>query len=236
MLCFIFFRLNYRNIFKDATNINTAEFDKSKDLNSTGNNILPFKNHSFSLNPNVCSLPEIQSIGHKTRELKRDCVFEKEWGYLEQNIWYFIPEVKTSLHLYKCSYQAVTIIDDFSFTFNPNKKIVLNDAQLILDEVFEVKCIENGRKTVGYKRLFVQIVKKNVKQISNLVDDRLSSLNIVLMSFDSVSRVSWLERLKRTNKFIFDEMKFDLLKGYNIIGDGTPAGSLKNPYLFNFLK
>ncbi len=45
----------------------------------------------------------------------------------------------------------------------------------------------------------------------------------MLISYDSVSRSSWLKRLPKTNKFIFDKMKFDLLNGYNIVGDGTPA-------------
>jgi hypothetical protein len=48
-------------------------------------------------------------------------------------------------------------------------------------------------------------------------------LNIMLISYDSVSRVSWTKRLNKTNKFIFDTMHFELLKGYNIIGDGTPG-------------
>jgi hypothetical protein len=45
----------------------------------------------------------------------------------------------------------------------------------------------------------------------------------MLISYDSVSRSSWLERLPKTNKLIFRKMKFELLKGYNIVGDGTPA-------------
>ena len=45
----------------------------------------------------------------------------------------------------------------------------------------------------------------------------------MLISYDSVSRSSWLERLRKTNKLIFKKMKFELLKGYNIVGDGTPA-------------
>jgi hypothetical protein len=48
-------------------------------------------------------------------------------------------------------------------------------------------------------------------------------LDIILLSYDSVSRSSWLQRLEKTNKFIFETMKFELLKGYNIIGDGTPG-------------
>ena len=54
-------------------------------------------------------------------------------------------------------------------------------------------------------------------------NSKCKPLSVMLISFDSVSRVSWLTRLPKTNKFIFDKMKFDLLEGYNIIGDGTPG-------------
>ena len=59
-------------------------------------------------------------------------------------------------------------------------------------------------------------------------------LSIILISYDSVSRISWLQRLPKTNKFMFEKMQFDLLEGYNIVGDGTP-GKVK-PDFFKIAK
>ena len=42
-------------------------------------------------------------------------------------------------------------------------------------------------------------------------------------SLDFYTRVMGMCLLKQ---FHFDEMKFELLKGYNIVGDGTPAGKI----------
>ncbi len=75
--------------------------------------------------------------------------------------------------------------------------------------------------------MFVQfIANKKIKNKKNKIKSyfqKCQPLNIMLISYDSVSRSSWLNRLNKTNHFIFDKMKFELLNGYNIVGDGTPA-------------
>jgi hypothetical protein len=105
---------------------------------------------------------------------------------------------------------------------------LLNDQQLISDEVFEIKCYNFAKKRIlTYQNLFVQFKNKYKQSIKvdkkNDEIPQCKPLNIMLISYDSVSRSSWLKRLPKTNKFIFDKMKFDLLNGYNIVGDGTPA-------------
>lgn len=104
----------------------------------------------------------------------------------------------------------------------------LTHGKLIRDEVFEVKCktAEIMSNLVGYDNIFVQIVNKLdlIKRFK--VHDSQSSckpLDIMLISYDSVSRTSWLNRLTKTSNFMFKKMKFSLLEGYNIVGDGTPG-------------
>ena len=116
--------------------------------------------------------------------------------------------------------------DDFTYT--ATNFTLLNDQQVISDEVFEIKCYNFAKKRIlTYQNLFVQFKNKYKKSIkikkNNDETSQCKPLNIMLISYDSVSRSSWLKRLPKTNKFIFDKMKFDLLNGYNIVGDGTPA-------------
>lgn len=59
---------------------------------------------------------------------------------------------------------------------------------------------------------------------------------VLLIVIDSVSRSSWLQRLPKTSKFIFETMKFELLKGYNIIGDGTPGNYYTSKLFYLILK
>ena len=53
----------------------------------------------------------------------------------------------------------------------------------------------------------------------------------MLLSYDSVSQVSFMNRLKKTVDLIKKTDNFHIFNGYNIVGDGTPAGNNKL-YLF----
>jgi hypothetical protein len=150
----------------------------------------------------------------------------EDWGYIKNNNWYFIPQIKSRLHEFNCFYRLIHRINDAKI-YKENWR-PLSDATPIPDEVFEVKCVRHGSNNqIDYHNLFVQFMsKKNLLNGRNLISRSLKKckpLNIMLISYDSVSRVSWKKRLNKTNKFIFDIMKFELLEGYNIIGDGTPG-------------
>ena len=107
--------------------------------------------------------------------------------------------------------------------------ISLSDNQTINDEVFEVLCavkreLKSKYFTIGFSSLFVQIINKlDENHKRDLGIDKQDKLDIILLSYDSVSRPSWFQRLPKTSKFLFETMDFELLKGYNIIGDGTPG-------------
>ncbi len=100
---------------------------------------------------------------------------------------------------------------------------------MIKDEVIEVSCKKNKNSNPEFENVFAQIVnklkriKKNNSNPNPNSNKKCRPLDIILLSYDSVSRTSWLKRLPQTNEFIFEKMKFKLLNGYNIVGDGTPG-------------
>ena len=189
----------------------------------TRKNYLNLKtNTSYFKSNDICEIPYLKLDGHDSMETEKECKLKEDWGYLKNNIWYYIPRIKEALDSYYCNYRSLKRINDFKYEYS--KFFSLTHGLLIQEEVFEVNCKDKRKRTL-YDGLFVQLVKIN--KANNLAEAKENKpLNIILMSFDSVSRVSWLKRLKRTNKYIFDEMKFELLKGYNIVGDGTPAGKI----------
>ena len=88
-----------------------------------------------------------------------------------------------------------------------------------------------------YDNLFVQIVNKLnssllVKEtrtndlklsLNNDNKKKCKPMNVMLISYDSVSRSSWFKRIPKATKYALETMKFELLTGYNIVGDGTPG-------------
>ena len=148
-----------------------------------------------------------------------------------------------------CKYRAVTRQDDFKMSYTAYQP--LGDEQLITDEVVEVECAALSRsKRVKYSNLLAQIVRRapglladadaaaedaqdgNLASANDSTDHNHSSsssssscvpLNILLLSYDSLSRVSWFKRLPKTTRYMLDEMNFTVLYGQGILGDGTPA-------------
>jgi hypothetical protein len=104
----------------------------------------------------------------------------------------------------------------------------LNDGQKVLDDVFEVVCKkkDSSTKKIEFENIYVQIVNKlNSTSTKPLLVNQNSCnpLNIILLSYDSVSRSSWFKRVPKSTKYALDVMNFQLLTGYNIVGDGTPG-------------
>ena len=67
-----------------------------------------------------------------------------------------------------------------------------------------------------------QAVWKRLKETAPPANG-LSGLSVLMMGFDSMSRMSWLRRMKSTQEYLVNRLGGIELEGYNIMGDGTPA-------------
>ncbi|RNA21849.1 DUF229 domain containing [Brachionus plicatilis] len=125
----------------------------------------------------------------------------------------------------RCKYRRVERIDDFEVNLGSFNE--LKDGDIVRDDVFEVECDgknkSNGNQ-VKFDNLYVQVVKNNPKDKFNIGKDSSGCFpyNVMLLSYDSVSRVSFVKRLTKTFDFIKNTENFFILTGYNIVGDGTP--------------
>ena len=192
--------------------------------------------HSIKENTNffneTCQIPFLESKGTFPVLTQRPCKIKENIGYIRDNIWQLTDYSRTEYSDLACSYREIERIDDFKVKQGDFKE--LKDGQKILDEVFEVSCV-NNRKTPKFKfnNIYVQIVSR-LDEREDKIDEKLhkpdknncSPLNVILLSYDSVSRVSWINRLPKTHQFVTKDMNFEVLSGYNIVGDGTPAGKI----------
>jgi hypothetical protein len=194
--------------------MNNLEFTLNKELNIQKFQIQNLETCKFpSLNNNRTEF-------HKRLEEKK-CKIEYDWGQVNESIWNFNSEIKKNLNQYSCQYRSIERYKDDS-KYNKGEWIRLLDGMKILNEVFEVKCTHVDTNSIDYENIFVQFIKKNIN-IKKIINKNCKPMNVMLISYDSVSRSSWLNRLNKTNHFIFDKMKFEILNGYNIVGDGTTA-------------
>ena len=54
----------------------------------------------------------------------------------------------------------------------------------------------------------------------------LLPLNVIMLGFDSLSRNAWRRYMPKTYHFFVKVLKGIVMKGYNIVGDSTPAALL----------
>lgn len=50
----------------------------------------------------------------------------------------------------------------------------------------------------------------------------VDGVNVLMMGFDSLSRNAFIRKLPKAYDYLTNVLHADVLKGYNIIGDGTP--------------
>ena len=175
---------------------------------------------------NVCRLPMLKLVGHNNVEMYTKCRQKSEWGYLKSNRWHLNRTVVSVLHQIKCQYRAIVRVDDFQLKYSNFASLV--DEQLVQEEVIEVMCKAIlFHRRMQFIHLYAQIVPKKqpVEVAASINSDtaQCKPLNIILLSYDSLSRVSWFKRLPKTTNYILNQMKFNMLYGQSILGDGTPA-------------
>jgi hypothetical protein len=172
----------------------------------------------------ICKLPKLKLIGHKNVEKYRKCQLKMDWGFLKNNHWHLNNAIRTIYSKISCKYRSIERIDDFKLNYSAFMPLL--DGQIVQNEVIEVECTSSNNKK-KYSNLHVQIVKRNA--LKNIKNDESKNaqackpMNIILLSYDSISRVSWFRRLPRTTEFLLNQMKFQILYGQSILGDGTPA-------------
>lgn len=193
-----------------------------------------FKNQTPSIRNNKCIFPKLDYSSHKSVEASRECKIKENWGRFDRvtHVWTLNPNIKQKINKIVCNYRVINKIDDFNISMGPYKSLA--DGDTIKDEVVEVFCngIDSKNKRETFENLYAQIISKLDTTKTEYSDpfsvdaNGCKPLSVMILSYDSVSRVSWINRLSKTMSFMKDVMDFDILNGYNILGDGTPAGYL----------
>ena len=183
-------------------------------------------NHKFIAHTNAsCKIP-LLSYDTNVRILpKIQCRQKENVGSIQDQIWHVSEHAKAKYPSLQCTYRAIYRISDFRIRSGEYRPLL--DGQQIEDNVVEVLC-EQEMPMFRFSTVFAQIISMSNGQINENLhkpdENKCTPLNVIVMSYDSVSRVSWINILQKTHKFATETMHFDILNGYNIVGDGTPAG------------
>jgi hypothetical protein len=219
-----------------------GQFDANLDLESSRIREARLSAFSASMAPDngVCRLPQLEYEGlHKDTLPVKSCRIKQNWGYIDRDTheWRLNENARQAFTQTDCQLRRIIRVDDFKINLTEYTK--LSEGDKIMHDVVEVKCsgvlkpqlkrvYKLSEKQIRFKTLFPQIIpelESNEEKTSKMNEKTCEPLNIILLSYDSVSRVSWINRAKKSYFYAMNEMKFDMLEGYNIVGDGTPAGT-----------
>lgn len=200
------------------SNYDLAKFKRTKPLRRESDN------------PEICSIPQLNyNLPLEKLILSPECTSRLNWGTIDalKHKWRLNEQIQSEINSINCSYRKVERIDDFKIKLG--KYSNLKDEQVILDDVVEVECVgtnKTNNSTANFNNLYVQVVdiEPMIRYEIKKDENGCFPYNVMLLSYDSVSRVSFTRRLKKTFDLIKKTDNFYVLEGYNIVGDGTPQG------------
>ena len=175
---------------------------------------------------------------HPTCPIEDWVIIDKD-GKVHYNIEY---ANKNKIKITRCYIRALKWENDFKFHLEKPKLIKNGDYLNKKDEFFKISCTSK-KPHKWYHGLHARIFQKkeNERWIDNQIlneiknafmIERPTPINVIFFGLDSVSREKWLNSLPVSSKYLTKTMGANILKGYNIVGDGTPAALI--PILTGF--
>ncbi|CDW60847.1 DUF229 domain containing protein [Trichuris trichiura] len=123
----------------------------------------------------------------------------------------------------QCELQPFVFNDDF--TVKTLDRSEAKDNMSLQTDFFKIQCAAaDGKNYTNYHATIVP--KESMNERANPVIGFNRPLNIYFLGFDSVSRMSFMRKLKETYKHITEVLNGTVLEMYNTVGDGTSAALL----------
>ncbi|CAF3486381.1 unnamed protein product [Rotaria socialis] len=126
-----------------------------------------------------------------------------------------------------CAYYPIIRSKDDFGTTEGDRISPVDDKMPLVSDFFRVHC--QGQHNTSYSNVHMGIrfdPTLHLRRIKNPIVKTHLGYNILMFGFDSVSRMTFMRFLPKTYSFLIKELGAIVMKGYNIVGDGTPAALL----------
>ncbi|CDW60831.1 DUF229 domain containing protein, partial [Trichuris trichiura] len=164
---------------------------------------------------------EIMPLFHSVAPL--NCSNESNWFTARNGKLILMQEAVPQNASIQCELQPIVFNDDFTVKTLDRSEAKHNMS--LQTDFFKIQCAAaDGKNYTNYHATIVP--KESMNERANPVNSFKRPLNIYFLGFDSVSRMSFMRKLKETYKHITEELNGTVLEMYNVVGDGTPAALL----------
>ena len=154
------------------------------------------------------------------------CNPKKNWISVANGSIILSKEAATKHGSIVCAYIPLYRDDDFKVR-EGNRIFPVVDRMPLITDFFKIDC--RSKDGAIYSNIHSGIAYDStlrMRPIWNPLNKYALGYNVLMLGFDSVSRMSFIRMLPKTYEYIIKELGIVVLKGYNIVGDGTPQALL----------
>lgn len=150
---------------------------------------------------------------------------EQNWVYAENGTFQISSTAIKRHGVIRCAYTPLYHGgDDFHTRWGDTVADFRSGSPLKTD-FFKVACSANDN--AKYNNIHAGIAPVKPPTVAPTTGPQTSlDLNILMIGFDSVSRMTWQRNLPKTYEHLVKVLGAVVLEGYNIVGDGTPQALL----------
>lgn len=164
--------------------------------------------------------PEMMKFIHNVRPI--DCKpAGTNWVKCKGSICSIQEEAINAYGKIQCEFTDILRVDDYEN--KEGKTTIVDDTyQLIESDLVKVACKSASSK---WSTVLTTIRKNDTlwrESSWDKIPDEALKMNVLMFGVDSVSRNLFMRKLPQTFNYITKSLKGLVLKGYNIVGDGTP--------------
>jgi hypothetical protein len=222
--------LNFQDLAKNShvKILNESFYDEEE--NPGVNN----KNHSkknFKSMVRPCVLPslnpydsEIMQFVKKEPDLR--CNPKKNWIFVENGTLRVSKSAIKKHGSILCAYIPLFRGNDDFSVYEGGRIFPVVDRMPLITDFFKIDC--RSKDGAIYSNIHSGIAYESslhMRHKWNPLPNKALGYNVFMFGFDSVSRMSWIRMLPKSYEYMI-KMGFVVLKGYNIVGDGTPQALL----------
>ncbi|GMT10821.1 hypothetical protein PFISCL1PPCAC_2118, partial [Pristionchus fissidentatus] len=166
----------------------------------------------------TCNIPKLDINGSDVIKFFRNpspfsCARDDNWVYIDSERKVRLTDKRKNA---KCAAQSIEFGTDFENVNGISNELKIGEE--MPSEMMSVKC--EDEKAI-WETPLISIKKKKFPS-SGTNEGANKKWSVLMLSFDSVSQMTFRRKLPKTVKFLEESLKAVVLNGYNIVGDGTP--------------
>ena len=154
------------------------------------------------------------------------CNPKKNWIYVENGTIRVSRSAVEKHGVIICAYIPLYRGNNDFSVHEGNKIFPVIDKMPLISDFFKIDC--RSKDGSIYSNIHSGIAydpSLHIRHMWNPLPKTALGYNVLMFGFDSVSRMSWIRMLPKSYEYMVKE-GFVILKGYNIVGDGTPQALL----------